>query len=366
LLRAVRRLLDDDPARLARIGEVAYSRRLRQRATAHSVMCAMGPGYRPPRCLVGSLRRAWLECIDLRGLRVRADLEGARLCGADLRGARFEACRMDGACLDATTRVRGASFVGLRARHLSAPGLDAAGVSMPRALLDHADLEGAHLPEADLGHASLRFANLERAGLSGATLRHVDLTLARLGGADLRRADLRHADLLRVDLRDTALDGVDLGSASLIHCDVSETVVTGLRGVGALFRDSDLTACRWRGAALARARFEHASMADVDLRGADLRGADFRGATFHMGSSRCGLVGSAIAGEGSRTGFYTDESLEDHFQAPEQVRKANLRDCDLRGARVKGVDFYLVDLRGARLDPPQRAWLRRCRAILDG
>jgi uncharacterized protein YjbI with pentapeptide repeats len=47
------------------------------------------------------------------------------------------------------------------------------------------------------------------------------------------------------------------------------------------------------------------------------------------------------------------------------VRKANLRCCDLRGAHVEDCDFYLVDLRGARLDAGQVEWLRRCRAILD-
>jgi uncharacterized protein YjbI with pentapeptide repeats len=47
------------------------------------------------------------------------------------------------------------------------------------------------------------------------------------------------------------------------------------------------------------------------------------------------------------------------------VRKANLRGCDLRGAIVERTDFYLVDVRGAVLDPAQRGWLKRCRAILD-
>jgi uncharacterized protein YjbI with pentapeptide repeats len=47
------------------------------------------------------------------------------------------------------------------------------------------------------------------------------------------------------------------------------------------------------------------------------------------------------------------------------VRKANLRNCDLRGARIDETDFYLVDVRGARMDAAQHRWLRRCRAILD-
>jgi hypothetical protein len=84
-----------------------------------------------------------------------------------------------------------------------------------------------------------------------------------------------------------------------------------------------------------------------------------------MGSSRSGLVDSPIASEGSRTGFYTDESLEDGFKAPEDVRKANLRGADLRDAKVNRTDWYLVDLRGAKYSPDQEAHFRKCRAILD-
>ena len=46
------------------------------------------------------------------------------------------------------------------------------------------------------------------------------------------------------------------------------------------------------------------------------------------------------------------------------MRKADLRYADLRGAKVAGVDFYLVDLRGARYTPDQARHFRRCGAIL--
>ena len=57
---------------------------------------------------------------------------------------------------------------------------------------------------------------------------------------------------------------------------------------------------------------------------------------------------SYLASEGTRTGFYTDDSYEQDFKAPEEIRKANLCHADLRGAEIEKVDFYLVDLRGAR------------------
>ena len=84
-----------------------------------------------------------------------------------------------------------------------------------------------------------------------------------------------------------------------------------------------------------------------------------------MGTTRSGLVGSPIACEGSRTGFYTDDYDEQDFKSPEEIRKANLRGADLRGATIDGVDFYLVDLRGAQFDADQAAHLRRCGAILE-
>ena len=84
-----------------------------------------------------------------------------------------------------------------------------------------------------------------------------------------------------------------------------------------------------------------------------------------MGSSRSGLVDSTIASEGSRTGFYTDEYTEQDFKSPEEIRKANLCGADLRDALIDGVDFYLVDLRGARYDASQAAHFRQCGAILE-
>jgi uncharacterized protein YjbI with pentapeptide repeats len=103
----------------------------------------------------------------------------------------------------------------------------------------------------------------------------------------------------------------------------------------------------------------------VDWPRVSLRGADLTGASFHLGSSRSGRVGSTIACEGSKTGFYTDDYDEQEFKSPEEIRKANLCFADLRGAILEKVDFYLVDLRGALLDPEQEEHVRRCGAILE-
>jgi uncharacterized protein YjbI with pentapeptide repeats len=121
-----------------------------------------------------------------------------------------------------------------------------------------------------------------------------------------------------------------------------------------------MPAARLRGAILAGA-----GLADIEWERADLRGADFRGSTFHLGSSRSGLVGSPLACEGSRTGFYTDELYEQDFKSPEEIRKANLRGADLRGAKIINVDFYLVDVRDAIYTSDQAAHLRQTGAILE-
>ena len=109
---------------------------------------------------------------------------------------------------------------------------------------------------------------------------------------------------------------------------------------------------------------ELAGLAHVEWEGANLTHADLTHASFHLGSSRSGLVLSAPASWGTRTGFYTDDLRDQNFKAPEEIRKANLRNADLRGARIEDADFYLVDLRGARYSSEQERHLRSCGAIL--
>ena len=67
----------------------------------------------------------------------------------------------------------------------------------------------------------------------------------------------------------------------------------------------------------------------------------------------------------SRTGFYTDDYYDQHYQTPEAIRKADLREADFRGARGLGTDLYLVDSRGEKYDIEQREHFMNCRAIME-
>ncbi|MCU0863375.1 MAG: pentapeptide repeat-containing protein [Planctomycetes bacterium] len=341
---AVITLLQLDPARAealhARIGIATDA----DDRLALSLLAIAAPGYRPPaeRLVDGS--HAMLSFAVLEGRELSGNWSHAHLFGAVLRAATLDHCLLVNANL-ADADLSAASLRQAQALDCIATGLRA----------------GNLIAEA----ANFRGANFARAQLQGAKLMLAAFDHGRLDDADLTGADLTSASLLGTDLRTTRLDGAILDYALCDRACASETQWPALQAEDSQWRDADLTGARWPRAKLQRASFRGARLADVDWSGADLRGADLSGATFHLGNSRSGLVGSELASEGTRTGFYTDESLERHFQQPELVRKANLGGCDLRGANLVDTDLYLVDLRGAKLDPRQREHARRCRAILD-
>ena len=79
---------------------------------------------------------------------------------------------------------------------------------------------------------------------------------------------------------------------------------------------------------------------------------------------RSDLMDSLIVYEGSRTGFYTDNYDEQDIKPVDEIRKGDLRCADLRGANNKGVDFYLVNLRGVRYIYDQARQFHHCRATV--
>ena len=331
---------------------------------AASLLHALRVGWkpdRPPPYLRGAyLEEASWAGVDLTGAILReadlshADLSSARLDRANLWNTQLMSADLHAASLCSTQIER----ADLRLAHLA--GVRAEGARFEGARLDGADLEGAILHrailrEADLSHARLKGARLAGAELSGAKLDDADFSGADLSGSSLWQLDLRSAEFesacfIRANLTGCNLEGLSLPQAAFTRANLTNALLTGSCMPGASFRGACLRA---------------AGLAEVEWEGADLRDADLREAAFHLGTSRSGLVGSPIACEGSRTGFYTDEFNEQDYRSPEEIRKANLVGADLRGAQIDGVDFYLVDLRGARIDREHIQHLRRCGAILE-
>lgn len=283
----------------------------------------------------------------------RAGFKDARLDCCELRGADISHACFDG-CVLQNSYASKANFRRCSLRNASVENCYFFGSNFSRACLSSGRFLGCDFDEADFTDADLSFADLESSQLRGAQLR----------GANLTDANLRDVSLTSVCLCETECTGAMFVGADLSHADLGEIQIPD-----ADFRGAKLVGAELTGSVMPRACFRDAvlretGLGEIQWENADLRGADLRGATFHMGSTRSGKVDSYIACEGSKTGFYTEEVEEQHFKAAEEIRKANLKGADLRGARLADVDFYLVDLRDAKLDEKALPHLRRCGAIL--
>jgi uncharacterized protein YjbI with pentapeptide repeats len=330
---------------------------------AASLLHAMRVGWKPNNtapCLKG----AYLEDAFWAGVvLVGAEMQDADLSRSDLWCARFDSARLDRAQL-ACTDLRRASlcashFRGADLRRARLANARAEGADFESARLDAADLEGAFLVRA-----IFRDADMTDAQLAGSSLIGADLSGAKIESADFSRADLSGAVMTGLKLAGARFEGACFTAADLSGSDLEGMTLSGADFASANFSNALLTGSRMPDANFRGAKLCAAGLANVEWERADLRNADLRGASFHLGSSRSGLISSPIACEGSRTGFYTDDYNDQDFKSPEEIRKANLRGVDLRGAILDGVDFYLVDLRGAQIDPKQVSHLRHSGAIL--
>jgi uncharacterized protein YjbI with pentapeptide repeats len=298
-----------------------------------------------------------------------SDLSGADMSGADLSGAVLRRSRLDSANLE------GAQLGDAKLSACSAESTKFDRSDLSRASILHIRAERASFRSARLFAASMIRGHFGRANFEGADLTRARLLDAVLVGADLRSEKIEDADFSGADLSEANIQGLTLAraqfagarfrGANLSECNLEGMLLPGAFFADANLRKAQLTGSQMQGANFRGANLRSAGLAEIDWDGADLRGADLREAAFHLVSSRSGLVGSPIASEGSRTGFYTDDWNEQDFKSPEEIRKANLCRADLRGARIDNVDFYLVDLRGALIDATQIPHIRRSGAILE-
>ena len=244
---------------------------------------------------------------------VDADLRGAVLIGAQLRGAVMLRAKLAGAILAGAdisdADLRGA--VGLTAGQLVSARWDP---KSPPRLADDLNLIRTRFEKKDLVHRDLR-------------------------GGYLFGSDLAKADLTDCNLRGVALHGSDLRGALLKDADLQGAVLNGALISGADFRGSRgltaarLVSARWDPQAppsldaalnLTRKKFEHRSLAGVNLSGANLWGVD-------MAKAR--LQGCDLSGA-----VFMDASL----------RGATLVDANLEGAILVGADLSGADLRSAK------------------
>jgi uncharacterized protein YjbI with pentapeptide repeats len=373
LVRAAAALIARDPRAVERLHGLLTGPPW-SHAMAASLLHATGTRWRPNAGCPLFLRGAYLNGIywpgaDLHNQDVaHTDLSCATLYGATLAHAR--AYRTDLRWAD----LRTASLDGIAAEEADLTRADLSGVRATGGVFTAARLKGANFDgaaltntnfaKAKLTGATFRGADLSRARFSGTLPGEPFVAKARLKGADFTDANLTEAYLACLCLRDATWTGARFARANLACCDLEFLSLPDADFEGAWLRGALLTGTSMPGARFNGADLTETGLADIDWEGADLCGADLRNCTFHLGSSRSGLVGSPIACEGSRTGFYTDDFDEQTYKAPEEIRKANLCGADLRGAKLDGVDFYLVDLRGARYDAHQEAILRQSGAIL--
>jgi uncharacterized protein YjbI with pentapeptide repeats len=365
LLRATAEVVKSTPGAIARLDRMLSGIARGSDSMTASVLLAADPKWRPRDGRGLKLVRARLCNASWAGLDLRgAEMMFANLRGADLSGAELRRAWVAGADLSA------AKLVAAKLRWLHAEGADFTGADLSRVVAHGANFADADMPDADFTDADLTLAEFPRANLRGAHLVGVNCTRAMFDHtifdeADIIGCEFADAKLIGVRLAACAnITAVNFDTATLHRCDLE-----GLRLPRGGFVGADLTGSYLTGSFIPSGRFQNASLrdtglADIDWPNADLRGADLRGATFHMGSTRSGLVGSPLACEGSRTGFYTDDYNDRDFKSPEEIRKANLRGADLRGASVEGVDFYLVDLRDAQYTEDQAEHFARCGAIL--
>lgn len=336
-----------------------------------SLLHAAGANWIPPakrdvfRKFEAFLEGAYLEgvCWD------RAVLQNPQLSRVDLSAANLEQARFE-RCIAVAANFQNANLKNavLTSAQLAKSDLSGAifcSVNARDCIFENTNLEGARFDEADLVGSSFERANLTNCSFRGANLTKSNLTHATFDDVDFRFAILDGADLTKLDLRTADLGGAVLRNTYLVQCDLQNMHLDGIDFRNAILEGADLTGASLAGANLTRANLRMTGLADVNMEGACLQQANLHGATFHMGSSRSGLLFSPLASEGTRTGFYTDEFDEQTYKAPEEIRKANLRGADLRGARVDTVDFYLVDLRDALYDAVQEKHFRRCGAILE-
>lgn len=358
-------LVAASPRAIERLKREVTSKHRGCHALSASLLHAAHAGWIPDAGSRPNFAGAYLSDANWPGV----DLSRATLTSVDLARANLEDADLQHAVLTAGVFGR-AILRRANMEFVSAKGAQFTAASLSQARARKGDFRRADFEQASLEGAWFRFSRLDGANIRNAQLASADLTGANLEGAQVEGADFTDAEFDRAKLRGLDLSAAQLTGARFQAAHMEDCKFIDIDFAGADFEDAILLNAEFTGSRMPNANFlgadlRLAKLADVQWPGACLRDANLRGAQFRMGTTRSGLVGSPVACEGSRTGFYTDDYQDRDHLPPEEIRKANLCGANLRGADIEGADFYLVDLRGAQFSPDQAEHFRRCGAILD-
>jgi len=271
--------------------------------------------------------RACMVGIDLMG----ANLQGANLSGVDLSGSNLSEAKLDKA------KLIGANLSGARLR-----GANLSKVVLKGDFKEHIRLRGnelaRYLLETDLRMTDLRGTDLSGEDLNKKILRYADLRFANLTDMDLQKADLRGTDMRLANLSNTQLQGADL-------------------------RNSDLRAAKLDGANLIGANLENAKLCEASLKGVDLtdavlRYADLRNvedvhtATLTGADLRYTRVGELyVYFDGLHEIVFAEASSKKPAKDEDLIGNVDLiGNLDLSGIDSSDVDLSKVDLSGINLD----------------
>jgi uncharacterized protein YjbI with pentapeptide repeats len=213
------------------------------------------------------------------------------------------------------------------------------------------DLTGADLAGLDFSERDLTGTLLEKAKLAGASFR----------GAKVDNAVFTRADLTGADFHGASAKGANFGEADLTRAKLTGAIdLTEAIFLRAVLTEADLTGARLDSAQLSEVKCDRTILAGIrgaslvvlkgDLRNVDLRGARIEKAVFH----EVDLSGSDLS---EATFFRTslvDTTIEDARLRKVKLERVSLsrveKGSSLARSDLRGADLRRINLRGVNLE----------------